>query len=257
MITIKQATSAMQEGLDFPVFESLSDGRCFRLLVQSGDEINNDLGLSGRPWNFQNFILTVKANEDFHAIVEVGDFTVPFAVETMDTSDPSFQVRPVRIVDFTDLERWAGAGTNLLQSGNTVVKHTAAAVCFTEMPGQPGIRAARFGPKPNATADYNIFYTPNVIRPQSLQDLATKFPQYEQYLLLRAELAAIQYCDWQGKTPEENEAKRQRLRGDPNMPGTRAYRFGELKEQFTRQRRKVDQRNNTRLIGPGRYLRKL
>lgn len=256
MSTIKSVIGLIQESLENPNFDSLSDARIFRIMIQEGDYVCNELNLSGNPWNFQSFSLTVNAGEDYHMITEVGDFMVPFAVETSDPSNPMFVSRPIRIVDLVDLERYASAGTQT-GSTNSSQKHSAMAVAFTEMPGQAGMRAARFGPIPNTTATFTILYQPITTRPSTLQDQLTKFPQFEQYYIIRIEVNALQFCEWPTLSPQDNEAKRVSMLGNENMPGSRAFRFKELDTQFTRQRRKIDQRNNTRVVAPGRILRKI
>jgi hypothetical protein len=197
------------------------------------DFVNSELNLSGRPWNYSSFPLTVQANEDYHAITEVGDFTTPIGVETTDPSNPQHVVRVLVLDDPLDAVRWRQAGT----LGPSSVEHSALGVTFTEMPGQPGVRAARFAPMPNAQATYNVLYAPNVIRPQSLSDPISKFPQFEPYIFLRVLMAALPYCEWETLDKDGNEAKRATLQGSPQMPGTNAARYLELQNQFIRLRR--------------------
>lgn len=235
--TLKQFAGAVERGCDFPLYYSLSDSRVCEMAVTELDFINNELGLTGRPWNYSSFPLTVQVGEDYHAITEVGDFTVPIAVETTDPSNPQHVVRVLVLDDPVDAVRWKQAGT----LGAAGVAHSALSVAFTEMPGQPGVRAARFAPKPNAQATYNVIYTPNVIRPQSLQDQITKFPQFEPYIFLRVLMAALPYCEWEGMDDEKNANKRATIQGNPQMPGSNAYRFAELSVQFMRLRRQSHQ----------------
>lgn len=255
--TLEQFLGRVSRECGEPLYSSLPDSRIAELTISEIDAINNDLNLTGRPWNYQSFVLTVSPGEDYHAITEVGDFTVPFAVETMDKSNPNLTTRVLILVDPVDQVRWRNAGT-LAPAG---VKHTAVAVTFTEHPEQPGIRAARFSPEPNAQADYTVLYVPNVVRPNSLDAPVTKFPQFENYLQVRVTLAALPYCEWAEFEAAENKQelnanKRAALRGDPGMPGSLAFRFAELKEQFIRQRRQSQQSHIARLTPFGR-LRQL
>lgn len=231
--TLKQFIGAIQRGCDAPLYYSLSDARVAEMTITECDFVNNELNLTGRPWNYSSFPLTVQAGEDYHAITEVGDFTVPIAVETTDPSNPQHVVRVLVLDDPVDAVRWRQAGT----LGAAGVAHSALSVTFTEMPGQPGVRAARFAPKPNAQATYNVLYAPNVIRPQSLYDQVTKFPQFEPYMFLRVLMSALPYCEWEGMDDEKNAAKRATIQGNPQMPGSNAYRFAELTSQFVRLRR--------------------
>jgi len=233
--TLKQFIGAIQRGCEAPLYYSLSDSRVAELSINELDFINNELALTGRPWNYSSFPLTVQAGEDYHAITEVGDFTVPITVETTDPSNPQHVVRVLVLDDPVDAVRWRQAGT----LGAAAVAHSALSVTFTEMPGQPGVRAARFAPKPNAQATYNVLYSPNVIRPDSLQSQIIKFPQFEPYIFLRVLMAALPYCEWEGLDKDGNEARRASLQGNPQIPGTNAYRFGELDRQFTRLRRRA------------------
>lgn len=247
----------VQESLGHPTFDSLNDLRIYRIAINELDAINNYLGLTGNPWNLSLLVLTVQAGADYQPIVSVGDFSTPFAVETADSSCPSFVSRPIPILGIADLESYAGAGTQIIYNNNLQYKHTALAVAFTEMPGQPGIRAARFAPIPNQSADYNIFYQPNVIRPSTVQDPVIKFPQYESYLLARVQVNALQYAEWPNMSPDNNAKRRAELIGDPGKPGSMAFRFLELDKMFVRMRRKSDQHNQARLAAPGRILRSL
>jgi len=246
--TLKQFIGAVIRHCDDPLYFSLSDSRVAELTMNEIDLINNDLNLTGRPWNYSSFNLTVQPNEDYHAITEVADFTVPFSVETSNPNNPAHVVRVLILDDPTDAVRFSHAGT-LAAPG---VMHTAQSVAFTEHPEQPGLRAARFAPKPNAQASYKVLYVPNIVRPQALTDSVVRFPQFENYLLTRVVLAALPYCEWEGLDGEANAAKRKALQGDPQMPGSHAFRFIELNAQFTRQRRQSHQNHGIRIVPFGR-----
>lgn len=249
--TLKEAIGIIQRGCDAPLYESLSDSRVADFLVQAGDFVNSELGLTGRPWNFSSFDITVQAGEDYHAITEVGNFTVPFAVETKNPANPNHVVRVLVLNDPVEAVRWHQAGT----LGPGGVMHSALSVTFTEHPEQPGVRAARFAPKPNAQGTYVCYYAPNVLRPQSLDSAVIKFPQFENYIYSRVILQALPYCAWEGMSDEQNAAKRETLQGDPRTPGTNAFLFNQYETQFIRLRRQTHQNHLARAVPFGRLGR--
>jgi hypothetical protein len=250
--SLKIACGRIQRDADYPLYQSLPDSRVAENLIGEVDFVNNDLNLTGRPWHYRMFPLTVTSGEDFHAITEVGDFTVPFAVETTNPANPNHIVRVVVIDDPTDAVRFGNAGT----LGPPNVMHSAVSVSFTEHPEQVGLRAARFAPKPNAQATYNVYYVPNVIRPQSLTDPITDLPQFEEYIHVRTLLRCLPYCEWEGFDGEANAAKRRTLTGDVQTPGSHAARFMELQNQFIRMRRQSHQNHSgPKIVAFGRLGR--
>jgi hypothetical protein len=250
MITLKQALGQIQRWCDYPKYDSLSDSRCAEIIVQQTDYIFNQQNLTGRPWNYSAVPITVTPNEDYHPITEVGDFGLPIAVETTDPQN-NLGIREITIVDGVDGVRFFREGT----LGPSGVASAAICVSFGEHPNQPGQWAARFGPKPNANATYTALYAPNQRRPQSLQDFILKYPQWEQYALIRSTCGALKFCSWEGMTKDENVANRAALLGRIDEPGSFAYQFKEFDTQFTRMARQPYQPHIARMIPFGRFLR--
>lgn len=252
--TLKQAIGEIERLCDYPLYSSVSDGRVAELLVREVDFINNELNLTEKPWYYQTIDIQVQANDEWVALSGIGDLGTVSIVETSEPGNPKQARRPVSIVSPLELDRYYAGN----QPSSVTPKASALGCCFAEMPGSPGTNGVKFGPKPGATATYTLYYTPDVRRPQSLQDSPLRFPQYELYCFHRAACKVITYAEWEGMTDQQNDTKRNRISGDAGnpKPGTLCYGVAEYGKQFDVMKyRQGGQRATTRLVGYGRYTR--
>jgi len=257
MITLDQAIGQVRRWADYPLYVTLSAGRCAELLVQQSDLAFNDLNLSGKPWNDQMFTITVQPGEQYHTITEVGNFGTPWLVELFSPSNqstagqPGWNVaQPITITDPVNLDRYYNT-----PGGGPDLAWVAQACAFQQDPNNPGQWAVRFGPACASSAtggvQFQIHHFPQTQRPQSLTDPITLNPKFEQYLMTGALITGLPYCEWEGIAPTEAESKRQRL------ITSWSTEFQRMHEQFMRMRRQVNQGQElTRMIAFGRTLRR-
>jgi hypothetical protein len=247
--------------LGYPNETKLSDGVIDAAVIDVVDETVTEFNQTNEDWFLQPVPFSTVINQDTYNIDNIAPgFGKAHFVYTADSSDPNHNRRPIDIVGLNELTKNFGGGDPGYSSAPAVVgtgigawKHSARGFAFY-YDSVAGVQKMVIGPRPLNVAQYVIIVEPAVVRPQSVQDQALRFAQFDGYVNDYAAYKLVHLCSWQDfdliNDAGERAAANQRMRQDVRMPLEMGIAAG--KELLRRFKKSSNAANSFRTIPFGR-----
>lgn len=211
MSTLDQCVDRVYVSLDRPDNLHLPASTVAVAILDVGDRLITELQMTQEAWLEGRVTIHAEANKAVY-IINAPDFSKGRYLFTKDDTDPSHRRRKIKIVEQEELTEFFGGGEPDIGS-STAVKHNARAAAVYYDSDQRAYRL-ELGPIPNQTADYDFFFEPATERPQSKEDIAFRFPQFDGYVSDKAAMRVIRSCTWKDMAPADCLLKRNEIRGD-------------------------------------------
>jgi len=215
--------------LGYPNEAKLSDGVIDSAVIDVVDEIVTEFNQTNEDWFLQPVPFSTVIDQDTYNIDNIAPgFGKAHFVYTADSTDPNHNRRAIDIVSFNELTTNFGGGdpggslgAGIAGPGIGAWKHSARGVAFYYDQAS-GTQKMVIGPRPQNVAQYVLVYEPAVVRPQSVQEQALRFSQFDKFVNDSAAYALVHLCAWQEfdliKEASERALANQRMRKDVREP---------------------------------------
>lgn len=211
MSTLDQCVDRVYASLDRPLEDRLPTQTVAIAILDVGDRLITELQLTQEAWLQGRVTIHAEANKSAY-IINAPDFSKGRYLFTKDDTDPSHRRRKIKVVEQEELTEFFGGGEPDIGS-STAIKHNARAAAIYYDSDQKVYRL-ELGPIPNQAADYDFFFEPATERPQSKDDIAFRFPQFDGYVSDKAAMRVVRNCAWKGMAPADCLVKRNEIRRD-------------------------------------------
>lgn len=211
MSSLDQCVDRVYAALDRPDAKRLPAFTVAIAVLDVGDRLITELNLTPEAWLESRVNINVEANTPSY-VINASDYSKARYLFTKDEADPSHRRRKIPIVDRENLTDFYEGGDPDSASITSLPHNAQAAAVYFE--SAAGVYRLEFGPIPNQSASYDLFYEPATERPADKNSLSFRFPQFDGYVADKAAMRVIRSCMWKGMSGPNCLAKRNEIRGD-------------------------------------------